>query len=138
MNTKEALKELRKMLGEFPAHPRFIDEVFSLLKKQLKGKESRFFNILVTQLKNIRDFGIMVHTIDSNEKIHGGDGHFYSIHLKQSQFNIRFIVYIFDDGTAYLLTAFYERSGKKVSDYTNHIPVLAARLEELKGSDKHE
>lgn len=138
MNTKEALSILIRELGEFPVHPRFMDELISLLKKELKGKEARFFKLLITQLKNVKDFGIMVHTVDNNEKIHGGDGHFYSIHLQQSQFNVRLLVYICDDGTAYFLSAFYERSGKRASDYTKNITVLSTRLEEMKRGDKYE
>ena len=87
---------------------------------------------MATQLENIRNFGVMVHTVDNNEKIHALDGHFYSIHLQQSQFNVRFLIYIFDNGTAYFLNAFYERSGKKSSDYTHNTKVLNQRLKELK------
>lgn len=137
MNTKEALELLIKELQGFCLHERFIKELSALLKKELKGKESRFFKLLITQLKNIKDFGVMVHTVDNNEKIHGGDGHFYSIHFQQAQFNIRFLVYIFDDGTAYFLSAFYERSGKRSSDYTNQIPVLEQRLRELKEENRN-
>lgn len=132
MNTKEALALLIGELNEFRLHKRFIKELSALLKKELKGKEERFFKILITQLKNIKDFGVMVHTVDDNEIIHGGDGHFYSIHFQQSQFNVRFLIYIFDDGTAYFLSAFYERSGKKATDYTRHIPSLEQRLKDLK------
>lgn len=135
MNTKEALTLLIGELSGFRMHERFIKELSALLKKELKGKEKRFFNILTTQLKNISNFGVMVHTVDDNEIIHGGDGHFYSIHFKQSQFNVRFLVYIFDDGTAYFLSAFYERSGKRATDYTNHIPALEQRLKDLKEDD---
>lgn len=128
MNTKNALERLSLFLGEdFLLHPRFLDELSSLIAKELKGKEERFFKILATQLSNIKNFGIMVHTVDSNEQIHGGDGHFFSIHLQQSQFNIRFLIYIRDDGKAFFLCAFYERSNKKATDYTKYTPILSSR-----------
>lgn len=132
MNTKEALQLLKNYLEDFKIHPRFFRELSSLLKKELKGKEAKFFKSLVTQLKNIQDFGVLVHTIDGNEKILGMDGHFYSIHFSQSQFNIRFLVHISDDNIASLLVAFYERGGKKATDYSQYTQILLSRLNEIK------
>ncbi|MDO4602369.1 MAG: hypothetical protein Q4B37_08880 [Eubacteriales bacterium] len=134
MNTKEALQLLIFYLGSFSLHPQFLKELQNLLKKELKGKESRFFKLLVTQLKNIQDFGVMVHTVDSNEKIQGLDGHFYSIHFSQSQFNIRFLIHISDDNVASFLSAFYERGGKKATDYSQYTSVLLSRLKDMEGN----
>ena len=131
MNTKEALQLLKSYLENFAMHPLFLKELASLLKNELKGKESRFFKLLVTQLKNIQDFGIMVHTVDSNEKIQGLDGHYYSIHFTQSQFNIRFLIHISNDNAVYFLSAFYERGGKKATDYSQYSSVLPSRLKDM-------
>lgn len=134
MNTKEALQLLISYLGSLTMHPQFLKELQNLLKKELKGKENRFFKLLVTQLKNIQDFGVMVHTVDSNEKIHGLDGHFYSIHFTQSQFNIRFLIHISDDNVVSFLSAFYERGGKKATDYSQYTSVLLSRLKDMEGN----
>ena len=75
------------------ACPKFLEELRTLLKTDLKGKESIFFKILTTQLSNIKNFGSKIYTIDSNEILQGADGHYYSIHLQKSQFNVRLIVY---------------------------------------------
>lgn len=88
MNTKDMLAELAELFSSFSFHPLFIQELRSLLKKDLKGKEARFFKILSTQLNNIKTFGRSIYTVDSNEILHGADGHYYSIHLQQSQFNV--------------------------------------------------
>lgn len=138
MNTKDALALCMGLLGEFRVHDEFLEELYSLLKNELKGKEKPFFKLLMTQLKNITEFGVMVHTVDRNEKIRGKNGHYYSIHFKQSQFNVRFLVYIFDDGKAYFLSAFYERGGKKATDYTSHTSILERRLKDLKEEDQNE
>ena len=112
MNTEDMLKELASLLNSFFIHPKFLEELRTLLKTDLKGKESIFFKILTTQLSNIKNFGSKIYTIDSNEILQGADGHYYSIHLQKSQFNVRLIVYINDENIPYFLCAFNERSGK--------------------------
>ena len=97
MNTEDMLKELASLLNSFFIHPKFLEELRTLLKTDLKGKESIFFKILTTQLSNIKNFGSKIYTIDSNEILQGADGHYYSIHLQKSQFNVRLIVYINDE-----------------------------------------
>ena len=133
MNTNEAIQQLLNYLQDFKVHPSFIKELSSLLKKELKGKEKKFFNILITQLKNIQEFKTMIYTVDSNEKLLGYDGNFYSIHLQQSQFNVRFLVHI-TDGSIELLVAFYERGGKKATNYSQYEGILEDRLNDLKGN----
>ncbi len=133
MNTKEASKRLINIFCDFKLHRLFVDEIRKLLKKELSGKENLFFNVLITQLNNIRMFGKLINTVDSHEKLKGLDGHYYSIHLQQSQFNIRFLVYITDDNEVYFLSAFYERAGKKRTNYSTYTSVLLQRYNELLG-----
>lgn len=130
MNTRDAIHQLLIYLEDFQVHPRFIKELSALLKKELKGKEQKFFTLLITQLKNIQEFGSMIYMIDSNEKLFKNKEIFYSIHLQQAQFNVRLLIHI-SDTNAQLLAAFYERSGKKSTDYTQYIEVLEHRLDEL-------
>lgn len=54
MNTEDMLKELASFLNSFLIHPKFLEELRTLLKTDLKGKESIFFKILTTQLSNIK------------------------------------------------------------------------------------
>lgn len=130
MNTRDAIHQLLIYLEDFQVHPRFIKELSALLKKEFKGKEQKFFTLLITQLKNIQEFGSMIYMIDSNEKLFKNKEIFYSIHLQQAQFNVRLLIHI-SDTNAQLLAAFYERSGKKSTDYTQYIEVLEHRLDEL-------
>lgn len=138
MNTNEALKTLAELFANFQLHPLFMKEFASLLKKELHGKEGNFFKLLTAQLNNIKTFGVMVYTIDDNERIKGMDGRYYSIHLQQSQFNVRLLVHIDDNGLPRFLCAFYERSGKRQTDYSKYTPVLKQRFEEMRGDDNDE
>ena len=131
MNTKEILETLVKHFSDFILHDQFVKELHALLKKDLRGQEKDFFNCLATQLSNIKTFGTMVHTTDANEKLKGADGHYYSIHLARKQFNVRFIVNIQNDGTPYFLCAFFEKSGKKATDYSAYTKVMEKRFKEL-------
>lgn len=134
MNTKDMLAELAELFTSFSLHPLFIQELSFLLKKDLKGKEARFFKILSTQLNNIKTFGRSIYTVDSNEILHGADGHYYSIHLQQSQFNVRLLIYIADNDTPYFLCAFNERSGKRKTDYSAYTSVMQERLNYFGGN----
>ncbi len=138
MKTKEALEMLCKAFAGFSFHPQFIKELAELLRGDLKGKESRFFKCLTTQLNYIRSLGVTVHNADGHEIIHGFDGHYYSIHLQQSQFNVRFLVHIDDSGTPVFLCAFNERSGHRQTSYENYTDVLPARFKEMQGDDINE
>lgn len=42
MNTEDMLKELASLLNSFFIHPKFLVELRTLLKTDLKGKESIF------------------------------------------------------------------------------------------------
>ncbi|MCD8222713.1 MAG: hypothetical protein LUD07_11155 [Clostridiales bacterium] len=138
MNKKEAFESLRKFLADYSFHPLFLEELKSLLNKELKGKERVFFKCLATQLNYIKLFGVMVHTTDGHEKIHGFDSHYYSIHLEHSQFNVRFLVHIDDKSTPTFLCAFYERSGHRTTSYEKYTSVLKTRYNETQEVDNNE
>ena len=137
MNTKEALKQLaQKLCGyDFIFHPKFLEELRSLLSKELKGKEDKFFKCLTNQLKYIHDFGILVYQTDGHEQIKGFDGHYFSIHIEGKEFNIRFLVHISNTGTSHFLCAFYEKAGHRKDDYTSYTDVLKQRFRELEEGD---
>ena len=138
MKTKDILNELAKLFSDFIFHKRFIKELFDLLSSRLRGKEAQFFDCLATQLQNIKSFGVLVDQADNNKKIKGYDGHYYSIHLKKAQFNIRLLIYITDDSTPYFLCAFYEEEGKKRTNYSNYTAVMESRYKDLIGDDYYE
>lgn len=143
MNTNEALKLLLKYLLPFQSddimiHPDFLKDIKNLLKKELKGSEAKFFQQMVTQLDNIKQSGKNVHKIDGNEILSGvgndANGQpwdLYSIHLSSDKYNIRFIVKFNEQSTPCLLYAFYERTGKRKTDYTVPKKISKERFLEL-------
>ncbi len=58
MNTEDMLKELASFIKFFFfIHPKFLEELRTLLKTDLKRKRIYIFKILTTQLSNIKNFG---------------------------------------------------------------------------------
>lgn len=47
-------------------------------------------------------------------------------------------IYITDENTAYFLCAFYERSGKSRTNYSQYTPILKKRLKQMLGDDEDE
>lgn len=135
MKTKEMLNMLARQFSGFYCHPLFLKELKQILEKNVKGKEAQLFKQLTAQLENIKCMGRLVSQADHNEIIKGADGHYYSIHLENSQYNVRLLIYITDNSTPYFLCAFYERSGKSYTDYSKHISVLAERLNQMLGDE---
>ncbi len=132
MNKDEAIKLLEEYLGDFKIHPLFFKELATLLQKDLKGKEKQFFDTLIKQLGYLASYGVAIANIDSHERLKEKGRDFFSIHLQRKQFNVRFLVYIDNSGKSFLLSAFNERAGKKVSDYSQKIPILQERLNYFK------
>ena len=138
MKTKEALETLIKAFSVYDFHPEFVNELRDLLKTDLRGKEARFFKCLATQLNYIKNLGILVNEADGHEIIHGFDGHYYSIHLQQVQFNIRFLVHIDSKNRPVFLCAFNERAGHRQTSYEKYTNVLTKRFKEQQGDDNDE
>lgn len=138
MNTKEMLRMLSEYFSDFECHVAFLEEFYSILRKNVSGKEKLLFKQLAAQLENIKKMGRMVYMADDNEQIKGKNGYYYSIHLTCSQYNIRLLIHISKDGAARFLSAFYERAGKSRTNYSTHTPVLEQRLKQLIGDDDYE
>lgn len=142
MNQKEALESLSEYLNssqnDFVIHPEFIKEIKDLLKKEIKGSEAKFFQQMTTQLDNINLSGKNVHKIDGNEILsgvgndsQGNPWSLYSIHLSSDRYNVRFIIKFNDQSVPFLLYAFYERAGKRKTDYSTPIKISKQRFIEL-------
>lgn len=138
MKTKEMLKTLSELFSDFKYHVCFYEELSEIIHKDISGKENQFFKQLTTQLLNIKEMGCMVYRADRNEYLKGTSKRYFSIHLSSSQYNVRLLVYITDDGIAYFLCAFYERKGKSNTDYSKYLSVLDNRLKQLLGGEQNE
>ena len=136
MNTQEILKMLAEYFSDFVFHESFLKELYDILRKNVSGKEKQLFKQLSTQLTNIKNMGRMVYLADDNEQLKGVKGHYCSIHLTSSQYNIRLLVTFDKKDTPYFLCAFYERAGKFQTSYSKYIPDLNRRFKQLLGDNE--
>lgn len=137
MRKEELLQILKACLEEgsqsgFVFHELFIREFFEILKNA-SGSEREIFNHLIRQLGYVRDFGWRVNEVDGNEIIKHTKRSYYSLHLQSKMFNIRLIVGFLPDNTPIFLSAFYEKAGKKKTNYSNYISTLDSRYQEIEG-----
>lgn len=128
MNKQEAIKQLIALLSLFPItlHPDIVDDIMSILKNS--GAEGRF----LTAFKAKTNF-LMAHRKDAHylhEEFEHIGGGIYSMHLPVAALNIR-VLYALQGEDTILLLAFYEREGKKQTDYTRKLPEAKRRLGEL-------
>lgn len=128
------LLQLISQYTDFHYHELFVRELSDLIKHELSGHEREFTRLLIRQLSFINNMRSRVDQADSNEILKHTQRRFYSIHLTQKFFNIRFIIFVASDNNAvYFLSAFYERSGKKKTSYREFEPTLEDRLHDLGG-----
>ena len=125
MNKKQVLAELVKNLEEcsergYVFHPKFMYE-FQVLLKNATGNEKEI----------LKELGTNVCKADSNEIIKNQDRDYYSLHLSGKNFNFRLLMAFDEKDTPKFLVAFYERAGKKKTDYTQYKKVLDSRFEEV-------
>lgn len=141
MNKKDALRKLAQNLEDylqqgFCFHPLFMKE-FKQLLSDASGNEKEVFALLVKQLNFVKELKNLVYTADGNEIIRYLDREYYSLHLSAKNFNLRLLMTFDGDDTPIFLAAFYERSGKRATDYTKWKPVLANRYAEMQELSKH-
>ena len=135
MNKKEALKVLAKYLEEylqqgFRFHPFFMKE-FKELLHNASGNEKEIFSLLIKQLNFVKMFKNQVYKADGNEIIKYLEDEYYSLHLSGKNFNFRLLMTFDEKNNPIFLAAFYERQGKRASDYTQWKEVLAKRYREM-------
>ena len=109
MNKKKAfelLKEnLEKYLEEgFIFHKRFLEELRTLIK-DASGQGKEIFALLIKQFSFVK--------------------------VQGKNFNLRFLMTFDDDANPVFLVAFYERSGKRKTDYSQWKDVLKQIYSEI-------
>lgn len=125
MNQEECFAELDLLLNSFRCHTRLLGELLELIAKT--GAERNFLSTLLTRLRNLRSMGVQVTQQRGFELL--GDG-IFSMRIAGKNYNIRILFAFLPDKTPYLLHAFYERAGKRVSDYSGKISLAKSRLAE--------
>lgn len=134
MNKKEILSTLAKDLEEylqqgFHFHPLFMKEFKSLLQ-DASGHEKEIFSLLIKQLNFVKVLQKQVYTADGNEIIRYLEKEYYSLHLNGKNFNLRLLMTFDENDNPLFLAAFFERAGKRASDYTNWKKILDSRYNE--------
>lgn len=133
MNKESVLKVLLTYLSSISYHLDLPQELLSQITGS--GFELKFFSLLVSRLRQLSIQGIQATVLKEFEPL--GEG-LYSMHLAGKGFNIRILYGFMPNGQPALLHAFYEREGKKKTDYSSHIPVAKSRLDELRGEFSYE
>lgn len=135
MNKRDALALLAKNLQEylqqgFRFHPAFMEE-FKELLHGASGHEKEVFLLLIKQMNFVRELRSQVYNADGNEIIKYLERDYYSLHLSAKNFNLRLLMTFGESGDPIFLAAFFERAGKRASDYTQWKKVLADRYTEM-------
>lgn len=139
MNKKEVLFKLTQDIEEylelgFQFHPLFMKE-FKKLLSDARGNEKEIFSLLIKQLNFVKLLTNQVFTADGNEIIKYLNREYYSLHLSGKSFNLRLLMTFNESNVPFFLAAFYERSGKRNSDYTQWKKVLAGRYAEMQRNE---
>ena len=143
MNREKVLELLKDFLleynKEFIFHRYFIEELKDILVKNANGSEKEVFNLLVKQLSFVKELGSRVNTADSNEILKGikSEEDFYSLHIRNKTVNIRLIMSFYEDVPIFLI-AFYEREGKRATDYSKWEDVMKERVNQIRSEKSDE
>lgn len=122
----------------FVFHKLFLLELSNLLKN-VKGHENELFSLINKQLSFIMALNTRVNDADSNEVLkYKSEQLFYSLHLSSKNFNIRFIITFHNNTIPVFLVAFFERSGKSSTDYSQYEEPAKNRYKEYLKEDFYE
>ena len=128
MNRELFMLRLLHVFDAFHLFPSLITEILDELAKS--GKEESFLRVLTKRLYQLSSLGLRA--CDLLEEFENIGDSLYSMHLAQKEFNIRILYSFLSNGEPVLLLAFYERAGKKHTDYTPYLEPALDRLTKMK------
>ncbi|HIZ83965.1 MAG TPA: type II toxin-antitoxin system RelE/ParE family toxin [Firmicutes bacterium] len=131
MGKIQELEKLKKLFENVNIHPDLLMDLHELVIGT--GFEKDFFYLLTSKLNILCQLKHDATYRTDFEKLDGAPG-LYSIKLKSSRFNIR-IIYSYIKNGEILLHGFYERKGKRKTEYQSHIQISQQRFKGLKGSE---
>ena len=132
MNKKKLLERLKQVLEESGSCGLYFDKGFitdlrDLLIKEASGNEPEVLKLFEKQIRYVIDLGTDVFKADSNEILKDIPYiTLYSLHIQNRIVNFRLLI-TFDNYTPVFLSAFSEKAGKKVSEYSKYIPIALER-----------
>ena len=127
MNRDSILSYLEEYLGTFRCHANLFGDIVDIIARS--GYERSFFALLIVQLRILAAQGQNAIQVPGFERLKHAEGELYSMHLDGRDFNLRILYSFLPDHTPVLLTTFFERAGKRTSDYTPYIPAAKERLD---------
>lgn len=127
MNKDGVIVCLEEYLGTFRCHASLFSEIAGIVARS--GYERAFFVLLIAQLGILAAQGADAIRFPGFERLKHSGGELYSMHLDGRDFNLRIVYSFLPDRAPVLLTAFFERGGKRTSDYTPYIPTAKERLD---------
>lgn len=141
MNKRKALEKLIEYLQDYSEnsvfyfHKKFVEELGNIIQKNAVGYEKEVFNIMIKQFSFVKTMGNRVNEVDSNEILNstGKDKDYYSLHIQNKIVNIRMLMTFSNENCPMFLAAFFEKAGKRVSDYSQWLMVIKERYEQMEG-----
>lgn len=111
-------------------HPDLLKDLAGLLNNA--GIKKEFLAKFKKNLSILSEYSTKAHLLSTNqfERLKNDD-RLFSMHIQGKTFNIRIIYSFLPDGTV-LLYGFYERAGKRSTDYSKPIDIAKERLDEFK------
>ena len=125
MNRQAIFRQLLDALAAIDIHPKLIEEIIKIIVGS--GCEQKFLTLLLARLNYLSLCGLDAVKHEEFELLGSG---VFSMHLSGRGFNIRILYSFLPDGSPSLLTCFYERAGKKQTDYTGQIELAKSRYKE--------
>lgn len=132
MNFDSFLRLLQAQLSGVYICDELIAEIMDELKNS--GNENTFLSMLRARLSILAQLGVRATEHKEFEPIADG---IYSLHLANN-FNMRILYAFLPDRRPILLTAFYERGGKKNTSYVGPLKVAKARFQKAKEEYENE
>jgi len=126
MNKKQVYEWLRALLEPYITHDLMLAELVRIISGS--GYESRFYAQLVSRLIFLANHGIIALQQKEFERLNDS---LFSMHISSKGYNIRILFSFFPNGKPVLLLAFYEREGKKKTDYTTYLSPALTRFNAL-------
>lgn len=133
MNRETLMIYLLSFLSDFEMVDSLITNLLDIAAGS--GYEAALIKLLVKRLGQLSALGVSAVNLEEFESIGNG---LFSMHLAGKGFNIRILYSFLPNRQPVLLLAFYERAGKKNTDYTPYIPTAVALLDSKKEAYYHE
>lgn len=132
MNIDEVRRYWMDSLASIGVSDALVSELVKIVAET--GNERSVFKIFIQRLFLLQSLGALAVQHKEFESI--GDG-LFSMHLAGRNFNIRILYSFLPNRQPVLLLAFYERGGKRKTDYTPYKEPALSRLKQIKEEFYH-